>query len=94
MFEFLDSVGMLGNASSTPDWVILYFEATVSDLDSFVPSLYAIGSATNHRHLGAPRRTRETGGRRPANNFDINDEAVAEWLQRIDLILDLTAGMS
>jgi naphtho-gamma-pyrone polyketide synthase len=81
MFTFLDSIGLLGsgNVAGTPDWVIPHFEATVRNLDMYLPLPISPGKEPATTAIWARHGvTSASGGRRPAR--EPGDPKIMEWL--------------
>ncbi|KAJ2978714.1 hypothetical protein NQ176_g3666 [Zarea fungicola] len=80
-FSFLGSVGLLGrgNGVKVPDWVIPHFEATVRNVNDYVPAPVSPGQEPVSTLIWArDGLTAVTGGKRPAR--EPGDPEVMEWL--------------
>ena len=81
MFAFLDSIGLLGSGhpAGAPKWLIPHFEATVRNLESYLPLPIPPGKEPAATAIWARRGvTSASGGRRPAR--EPGDPEVMEWL--------------
>lgn len=81
MFVFLDSIGLLGsgNVTGTPDWVIPHFEATVRNLDMYLPLPILLGQEPITTTIWARHGVASANaGRRPPRSPE--DPKIMEWL--------------
>lgn len=81
MFSFLDIVGLLGRGDGVkvPDWVVPHFEATVRNLNDYMPAPFSSGQEPVSTLIWARDGiTAMTGGKRPTR--EPGDPEVMEWL--------------